>query len=589
MPQNRSEASYVLHNVVPGFAQYGFPQAGDSENLKVVGDVRIQIGSQYKYPDLVYYASEIPVLVVENKKPGKSMEFAKNEAFSYTRNFPASGQYNPNSIRPKYFATTDGPHIHKFYKYFYEIDERGELIEDSKELPNILTYQELLQEYGITVSKPKLSPEIFKEVFYDLAAIYITTNEKRLTPNVIKNVVLQIYEFLRDKNNYVSRQPYISLDRHQDRQLSIRNILSSYDWDNSLGPDIASVFQAQILRSFQGVNLNQYLTPSEVVAFMVNLANLKSTDKVLDFECGSGSFIRAALESGVKIENILGIDIADLPYYIAKTQLALYLGSIGEGVERLPIILGNGLYDQGNDWDVVISNPAGGDKYDENKELNDLDHVLRHLESDLDLNGRPDQFSEYYFSIQQSLHSAKVGGRICLILPEGVFANSTNQLLRSYISKYCHVNAIMSLPRGIFYRGTTTKTVTSGSQRSNQKMSIILCTKIREVEVESGVTVDPERLNYDTFLASIDSADDLEDSLAFILKQYQYWDKNKNLNTTLGFTGKSPKAIIKKTPIKLLQEELLTQSKTSKKQPEKPKKDETSKVDESLVSLFEEK
>lgn len=530
MSRKRSEASFVLHNIVPSFAQYGYPQAGDSENMKVAGDIRMQLGSDYGYPDLVYYASGIPLIVIENKRPKESMERAVGQAFSYTKLFPVD-EYSTDGVRPLFFGTTDGPHIHKTYKYIYEIDDRGILIEDKKELPSVPTYEQLQHEYGIKAEKPELTPELFKEVFYDLAATYIRGDDKSLLPKVIKNVVLQIYEFLHDQENYVSRQPYTSLDGHHDRQLNIRNLLSRYDWQNSLGPDIAHQFHQQINRSFQGASLNQYITPQPVVDFMSNLVKISSEDRVLDFECGSGSYLRTAVNAGAVMENVFGVDIADLPYYVAKTYLALYFGRVGEDTETIPIIRGNGLLDNGNNWDVVISNPAGGSKYND-EELHDLSQVYEYLDNDINNDGNPDRLvpSEYYLSIQKAVKAAKVGGRICLVLPEGFFSNSSDEVLRKYVAKYCDIKAIISLSRGIFSKGTTTRTVNSGSQQSSQKFSIFYCVKKSHVVSTEGVELNDAEINYPVFIASIEDKDRLEESLEFILKQYQHWEANNTLN-----------------------------------------------------------
>ncbi len=186
---------------------------------------------------------------------------------------------------------------------------------------------------------------------------------------------------------------------------------------------------------------------------------------------------------------------------------------------------------------MVIGNPAGGNKYDPEGELNDIEEVLDNLEDDLDNNGRPDSFSEYNFSIQQAVRSSKVGGKICLVLPESFFANSTDELLRKYLIKYCKIYAIVSLPRGVFRKGTTTRTVSSGSASSSQKMSILFAVKNREVEEGSGIDDDLEQKNYSIFLASIKKPDDVDISiddwldplLERTLKEWINWTKRQNL------------------------------------------------------------
>ena len=158
------------------------------------------------------------------------------------------------------------------------------------------------------------------------------------------------------------------------------------------------------------------LTEPCIIAFMLNLlGEIKQDWKVLDFECGSGGFLAGIVGKGVPVENIMGVDIDELPYLIAKTYLALYFKKTGVSIKDIPIRQSNGLFFLGNEWDLVIGNPAGSAKY----EKDDIEKVLENLERDLDCNGKDDKLTEYNFSIQQAVRLCKVGGKICLILLAG--------------------------------------------------------------------------------------------------------------------------------------------------------------------------
>lgn len=569
MTGQRSEDSYIIHDIIPAFSQYGYPDAGDSQNLKIKSDAGISIGSGRSLePDIVYYANNTPLLVVESKRKNGSEENARRQAISYIRLL----QFSPHP--PKYFTTTVGRSI-KFYKYFRD-EQNGQIVDGSEELKKIITYEELQALYGIKAKKPTLTPQTFKELFYDLASIFILDDDMQLNPEIIKNVTLQLFEFLKNNSNYVSKQPYTLLDGHHDRQLALRGLLTQYDWENSLNQNIGAEFKNQILRAFQGINLNQFITPSPVVSFMANLVKFSDQDKVFDFECGSGSFISAAINSGVKLDNILGIDIADLPYYVTKTYLALSLGITGEKIDHIPIKQANGLFDFGDDWDVVISNPAGGNKYDPENELNDLNQVYKHLHNKIGAKNLGDKPAEYALSLQQAILSCKPNGRICLILPEGFFANSQDEFLRKYLAISCQVKAIVSLPRGIFYKGTTTKTVTSGSQQSNQKMSIIFCLKLLRED---------KNLNYPVFIASLENKDNLENGLAYILDQFKHWQSSQNLNPKTEIAPTTKKLSQKPFQVKLIEDKMPLFEQQQEKIA-KPKIKIATKIIKSLESLF---
>ncbi|HEX8141202.1 MAG TPA: N-6 DNA methylase [Pyrinomonadaceae bacterium] len=82
--------------------------------------------------------------------------------------------------------------------------------------------------------------------------------------------------------------------------------------------------------------LGEYYTPDWLCERVVDEFEFKSTDKILDPSCGSGSFLRAViarikrLHPHVKVEDlndqIYGIDIHPLSVQIAKTTLLLALG-----------------------------------------------------------------------------------------------------------------------------------------------------------------------------------------------------------------------------------------------------------------------
>lgn len=536
----RSEDSYIFHNILPALAHYNYPTAGDSENLKIKGDVPIRVGSGTQEPDVIYYAAGNPLLLIEAKRPNKSIENAKGQALSYIRNFPID-DYSVDKVRPKFIAITIGKQIEGFYRYVVEIDDRGGFIDGIEKLPEPLTYREIKKKAGIVEEeKPTLSAKLFKNLFYELASALDKENKKKITPEIITRTTTLLLEYLKNQRDYTSRFPYTDLDGHPDRQQWVRNTLTQYNWERSLeenGRDLALQFRIEILRSFQGAKLNQYITPQSIINFMTRLCKISSEDKVFDFECGSGGYIAAAISEGVPMDKVLGIDVADLPYLVAKTYLALYFGISGEDIEKIPIKQDNGLLFWGDAWDVVISNPAGGSKYDPEGELNDIEGVLENLERDLDQDDKDDSFYEYNFSIQQAVRSCRVGGEIALILPEGFFANSTREFLRKYVVKYCRIKAVVSLPRGVFRKGTTTKTVTSGSTSSHQKMSILFAEKTREVKDGSGLELNSDQLEYPVFLASIQKPENagsepdswLQEPLARVLEEWKHWKGNGKL------------------------------------------------------------
>lgn len=561
MNSNRPEIAYLIQNILPLFASsYGYPLSEDEVSTRI-DEIPIRIGSSVKKPDVVYYHNGIPVFIIEAKKEGKSKDDAVDQALSYIKNFPTE-KYSIDGIRPRYFAVTIGRQPFFFAHRFEVKDNNFKDWYDELDAP--ILFQALLREYGLVKgSKEILTPETFrKEVLNEIGPLYKLVNESKITPDVVKNISLQILAFLQYGDDFTSHKPYIDIENHKDRQTQIRNIFNKYNWKESVGIDIAKEFRIYILRSFQG-KLNQYLTPQVVIAFICNLiGKVEGNTRLLDFECGSGGFLAGMIDNGIKLENIRGVDIDELPYVLAKTYIALYFKKFGrEEIETLPIKNDNGLFYQGSDWDIVIGNPAGGSNYKHDK----LDKIAESLSLDLDKNGKQDSLSEYSLSVQQAVVSCVGGGKICLILPEGFYSNSNDEYLRNYVANNCKVLAIISLPRGVFKKGTSVKQQTKGSQVSSQKMSILFLEKVTESDT-----------NYSIFIASLSEPkekpikleDWLESELNLVLEQWKSWNKTGSL---LGDVDLTPlKNITKK---KSIQETLLS-TEPEPVEEEKPKQPE---------------
>ena len=530
----KQEIEYVIQDVLPIFtSQLGYPLPEDEKNTKIQS-IPVRIGSGIKKPDVVYYHDGVPVFLIEAKRGG-NLNDAINQALSYIRNFPVN-EYSRDGIKPRFFAVTVGKNYF-FFAHRFEI-EKNNFKDWAEKLENPIVFTELLEEYGLKKIEQKeiFTPDVFrKEILNELGPIY--KFEDKITPDVVKNVALQVLSILQYDKDYTSHRPYIDLESHKDRQTQIRQVYEKFDWKNSLGTENAKEFRSYILRSFQGTNLNQYLTEQCVIAFMLNLSDSFSPEtKVLDFECGSGGFLAAVIDRGVELENIRGVDIDELPYIISKTYLAIYFKKTGiEAIDILPIKKDNGLFYQGNSWDLVIGNPAGGSKY----EHGDLNKIGESLNRDLDNNGiLDDSLSEYNLSIQQAVSSIRIGGKICLVLPEGFFSNSHDEILRKYVSRYCIVKAIISLPRGVFKKGTNVKKQQKGSQVSNQKMSIILLEKVSVVKKDNPIgELDFTKLDYPIFLSSVNEPESksssieswLEPELNVVLEQWHEWQQNNKL------------------------------------------------------------
>ncbi|MFH1712811.1 MAG: N-6 DNA methylase [Candidatus Jacksonbacteria bacterium] len=580
MPEKRSENSYINNDILPFLASnFGYP-IHDAERVKIndVPIFRPSGGRSGSTIDIVYYHNGEPVLLVEAKTENKSHEKALIQALRYLRDFPVDKkEYSVNGNFPKFVATAVEKSI-KFYKW--EIDYGKQVPDFKAEAIDVIPFEELLKYYGLSEGyKPRiLEPRNFKIDFFDemIAIFKYHKKEEKITKDVVKDVVYQIHNYLLNPQKYTGDYPYTKLDLQG--QKAVRDLFKRFDFIGSLGPEIAKEFRKAILRSFQGEEFNQYLTEKCVIDFIFGLVGkLNSNTKVLDFECGSGGFLATAIDqNNLDLENVMGIDIEELPYIIAKTYFALYFKKTGGELNMVPIKKDNGLFYHGRNWDLIVGNPAGSSKYEHVGE----DKIFQNLDNDLNKDGRLDKISEYNLSIQQAVQATRLGGKFCLVLPEGIFSNSQDEFLRRYIARHCNILAIISLPPGSFKRGTTVKQLKKGARSASMKMSILYAEKISEVKKDERLEIGAQHLNYPIFLAHIDKHIDkagsrsgeigewLEKRLNVVLEQWKEWQNKAELNNI----GKITAKFNKDDRIKENQKTLFSKAELEKTSIEKDKK-----------------
>lgn len=240
----------------------------------------------------------------------------------------------------------------------------------------------------------------------------------------------------------------------------------------------------------------EFFTPREVVKMCVDIIDPQPEEKVLDPACGSGGFLIYALEhvwrnmgthpkyKGVKDIQMERKKIAERNYFGIDKEIDLvkiakaYMAIVGDG--RGSIIQENTLHNY-QDWnsrseylfledkkpkkfDVILTNPPFGAKI---KVIDD--DTLKNF--DLGHKWRFDKYSNKWFKtkeiqktepqllfIERCLDFLKEGGRMAIVLPDGVFGNPTDGWVRQWIRERAEILAIVDNPPDTFMPHTHTKT-----------------------------------------------------------------------------------------------------------------------------------
>lgn len=191
------------------------------------------------------------------------------------------------------------------------------------------------------------------------------------------------------------------------------------------------------LMRYNNAVIGQFFTPDIVAECMFRLANVRVGQRVIDPGCGDGSFLRKA-PRGVEL---FGCEMD--PRY-AQVVCRLVSGKRFVRGDALRALVP--LWDT---CDLAIGNPP----FSAQSNLEKRPEVLRGYDLGV---GRQSQCLEVLF-LELFLKLSKPGGRIAIILPDGPLSNRPFKYVREWLLRRAQMEAIVSLPRGIFNR-TTAKT-----------------------------------------------------------------------------------------------------------------------------------
>lgn len=199
----------------------------------------------------------------------------------------------------------------------------------------------------------------------------------------------------------------------------------------------------------------QYFTPRPLIKAIVDCVDPKITETVADPACGTGGFLLCAYEHmktqshEIDKQNFLrknaffGADNTSL--VVTMASMNLYLHDIG--VDNSPIVCQDSLVDKSDRmFDVVLANPPFGTRPQGSVDVS---------------SNRPDfeKTSDNQVNFLQHIMSiVKPGGRVGIVLPDSVLADSGNgnnenatEKVRKKLLTNFNLHTILRLPTGIFY------------------------------------------------------------------------------------------------------------------------------------------
>lgn len=254
---------------------------------------------------------------------------------------------------------------------------------------------------------------------------------------------------------------------------------------------IDSAFEYLITEVSKGKK-GQYFTPRHVIKMCVKMLNPRSDEYVIDPACGSGGFLlhtmyhvqeklpTEAAKKDYASKYLFGIDFDDNMRRISQALMLI----AGDGKHH--IFKRNSL--DSRDWTGYESEEARTalkpllHNFENSAENKENQTTYRHLDFDILLTNppfageNPDQgllrqyslakkdgklknnVERHILFIERSLDLLKPGGRMAIVLPQGVLNNTTLQYVREFLFERARILAVVGLHPNTFKPHTGTKT-----------------------------------------------------------------------------------------------------------------------------------
>jgi len=352
----------------------------------------------------------------------------------------------------------------------------------------------------VNVLFPFSLPEVFKRIYYYLYTNSNMTRAEKLGTEMIRLLFCKIYDELYNFNNYqfvihlgenetdvsnrirsvfdkVKKYYFDIFDKQETINLDNKSVyyivqnLQNYRLSEANRDTISEAFQAFWGHELRGEK-GQFFTPKNVIKMCIQILDPKVGEKIIDPACGSGGFLVESMSYLNNIEsskNIFGIDKEIDLAKICKT----YLSIIGDGhsnifcsdsldISSWSSEIRKNIKDES--FNIVVTNPPFGAKIfiDNGKVLKHykLGHKWKYNKETKKWqteNSLSKQVPQTLF-IERCLQLLEEGGRMAIVLPDGIFGNPSDRYILQYILQVAKILAIISLPPETFLPSTHTKT-----------------------------------------------------------------------------------------------------------------------------------
>ncbi|MBS8121906.1 N-6 DNA methylase [Candidatus Vampirococcus lugosii] len=505
-------------------------------------EVDVQFGREkydHKRVDVVVYSDDNTTekIVIELKAPGQKNDLEQLKSYLNAKGAPIgvalNGQVHTILYRP-YPADFDT---------LGDIPKYGEEVEDlfkKKKTLSDLEEQDLskvildLEELVLAHTGFDAFEEIFKIIFaklFDETEAKDRQNEELFFRKYGKNLqktkdaIDELFESAKEEWQYDIFETTDKIKLSPEHLSLCVGLLENISLFGSDLRVIDDAFEYLIQKSSKGEK-GQYFTPRVVIDMCVKMLNPGKKDYVIDTACGSAGFLvhtmkyvrekhfPKASDSDFRDryakKYLFGIDFDERTSKISRAIMLIagdgkshifklnsldtnnwHKSPIKYELERSHLIqeFSDIKKDKENKeslkelkFDVLLANPPFAGKVADKRLLSDYD-LGKNQKGKL-----VSQTSRHILFIERNLSVVKPGGRLAIVLPQGVFNNTSEEHIRDFIMKKARILSVVGLDQNAFKPHTGTKT------------SVLFLQKWKEDELDEGGN--PKVKNYPIFFAT---------------------------------------------------------------------------------------
>lgn len=456
-------------------------------------EVKIKMGSTYakKRSDIVVYSNEKKGnihIIIENKKPDR--KDGLDQLHSYMNATGAKFGVWTNGNTDAYQLRED-PNV---FRTIQDIPAKGETLADidkpllRRDLEPISDLIGIIKdcENEIKVHQGLGFDEMFKVIF---AKIYDEkmnlgkddskcefrvgiTEEHSVAAENIRNLFIKA----RDKWEGVFAQGS-KIELNDYNLVYVASAIQKAYLLKSDADVIGGAFEMMVNPEYKS-DLGQFFTPRQAIRMCVEMLNPKENEKICDPACGSGGFLIYSMDhvynkinsfwddmneaadhrKDYAQEKVYGIDYDPNLVKVAKAYMLIW-GDGRSNIRCFDSLDYNSWGDEDKaifkDYDLILTNPpfAGSQKKTEILSQYDLSY-----KGDPTTNKICASQSKAVLFIERCLKLLSPGGRMCIVLPQGILNNLNDDYIRNFIDKNFRILAVIGLHEYTFKPFTAPKT-----------------------------------------------------------------------------------------------------------------------------------